>query len=840
MDADTLKFEDVFDLEELQALQDSFAEATGVASLITRPDGTPITRPSNFCRLCSEVIRSTEQGLANCMQSDSMLGSPSKDGALILPCLSGGLWDGGTGIFLGRRHVGNWLIGQVLGEGHDTEAMLAYAREIGADEETFREALGEVTVMPLERLHAVGRALCRLAGQISRQAYQNALQRDLIQELEVAREALAASEERYALVVRGANDGIWDWDLDRDSVYYSPRYKAMLGYEDHEFDNDKSEWLSRIHPEDRAHALEANNSCRDGEVDQFEVEYRLRHRDGSWRWVLGKGASRRNEDGRPHRLGGTHTDITDRKLVEEDLANNKKLLEAVIEQSPIAMMVLTAADNVVRYQNSACRELFMLDDEPRFVGHGIWDIERTWQGYSLTGELLDDADLPSVRALGGKVTRGREVRVVRKDGAERYAAMYGTPVWGAGGELMATLAVYQDITSRKLAETELLSLRNYLASIVDSMPSVLIGTDRNLTVTQWNRAAGRWTGLPGSKALGKLLSEVNFLPGDLLREIARAVFWRERLERRRVLLQRGSERCHVDLMVFPLEEDKAGGAVLRLDDVSESVRIEHIMVQTEKMMSVGGLAAGMAHEINNPLGGILQGAQNILRRLDPDLPANQEAAGRLGLDFAAMGEYFRERSITRFLDGIQDSGRRAAGIIQNMLSFSRQSGARRAPCDLCALLDRTVELASSDYDLRRNYDFKKVDIVRRYAPDLPKIPVEEMEIEQVVLNLLKNAAQAMTEGPKADGRPRIILRALSDEGGVRLEVEDNGPGLSEEMRARIFEPFFTTKEPGVGTGLGLSVSYFIITQRHGGRIFAEPAPGGGARFVIRLPPDGGE
>jgi len=128
--------------------------------------------------------------------------------------------------------------------------------------------------------------------------------------------ALSESEERYGLVVRGANDGIWDWDLVTDSVYFSPRYKEILGYKDHEFPNIAASWKDRIHPDDLDHTMAMNQKCIKGEVDQFEVEYRMHHKNHSYRWVLGRGASVKDKDGKVYRLAGTHTDITARKLHE--------------------------------------------------------------------------------------------------------------------------------------------------------------------------------------------------------------------------------------------------------------------------------------------------------------------------------------------------------------------------------------------------------------------------------------------------------------------------------------------------------------------------------------------
>lgn len=181
-DSSDIQFSDLFDLGELQQIQDAFAEATGVASIITTTEGIPVTRPSNFCRLCSDIIRKSEKGLANCIKSDMELGRCNPTGPIVQPCMSGGLWDGGASITVGGRHVANWLIGQVRNEAQDEAEMLEYADKIGVDRELFRGALAEVPTMSKERFDKVALALFLLANELSLKAYQNILQARFIAE----------------------------------------------------------------------------------------------------------------------------------------------------------------------------------------------------------------------------------------------------------------------------------------------------------------------------------------------------------------------------------------------------------------------------------------------------------------------------------------------------------------------------------------------------------------------------------------------------------------------------------------------------------------------------------
>ncbi|OPZ60904.1 MAG: Sporulation kinase A [Deltaproteobacteria bacterium ADurb.Bin510] len=293
------------------------------------------------------------------------------------------------------------------------------------------------------------------------------------------------------------------------------------------------------------------------------------------------------------------------------------------------------------------------------------------------------------------------------------------------------------------------------------------------------------------------------------------------------------EIVYNDITIFPLIANGIAGAVIRIDDVTERVKIEEMIVQSEKMLSVGGLAAGMAHEINNPLAGILQNIQVIRSRLSPDLPKNVRVADECGLSFESLNCYLENREIWSMIDAIMESGSRASKIVNNMLSFSRKSGSAFVAHDLRELMDQTIELAASDYDLKKRYDFKRINIVREYDDDLRPVECEAGQIQQVFLNILKNGAQAMAGLEQRE--PRFTIRLKQEAQSVRIEIEDNGPGMDEKTLKRIFEPFYTTKAVGAGTGLGLSVSYFIITENHGGSLTALSGPEQGTRFLIQLP-----
>jgi len=392
-----------------------------------------------------------------------------------------------------------------------------------------------------------------------------------------------------------------------------------------------------------------------------------------------------------------------------------------------------------------------------------------------------------------------------------------------------------EVQVRSKIEKKLTGFQNYLNSIIDSMPSALIALDEQLYVTQWNHEATVLSGTPLDEALNQPIF-LAFAPlKPYLPQLKESVEKHRVAKIERVTWAKDDEPRHYALTFYPLTGGGGRGVVIRIDDITQRLSLEEMMVQSEKMLSVGGLAAGMAHEINNPLGAILHNVQNIRRRLSPELARNQEQASELGIDLATVNRYLHNREVPQLLDGIQQAGARAAKIVTHMLSFSRRSDRQLAPCDLPALIDQALEIASNDFDLSIGFDFKGQAIVRQFDPNLGPVPCTANELEQVLLNLLKNAAQAIHQRPQASEPGRIVLRTRLNPPWAEIQVEDNGVGMPETVRKRTFEPFFTTKEIGQGTGLGLSVSYFIITNNHKGQMEVHSTPGQGTCFTLRLP-----
>lgn len=471
-----------------------------------------------------------------------------------------------------------------------------------------------------------------------------------------------------------------------------------------------------------------------------------------------------------------------------------------------------------------------------------WDLDKNEQDFIRINNLLKRVAAEPSEKLTHLSAIQHTAQLIRrinwKNEARRMSFIenrnYITATAFFSGKILNLLDEIAD-HSQKLAQSrkEYRDLVQTVRSIIDSMPSVIIGLDNQSKITHFNTTAQEMAVIPISKIEGAEIEEAFPVLSKYTFSIAQAMESGTPVTdlRTQGLTGPGS---HQDVIIYPLH-DGMKGAVIRVDDATQRVKIDERMIQTEKMMSIGGLAAGMAHEINNPLGGILQGIQNIIRRISPDLPANLKAAEKAGCSIESIANYMEDRKIIRTLNGITDSGVRAASIVSGMLEFSRKSDSKKAPGDLRQIMNKASTLATQDYNPQKGYDFKKITILKDYDDNLKMVPCTSTEIEQVFLNLLRNSAQAMMDWTEMNKKPAISIEIRNEQDMVRCTVSDNGPGMDEATRKRVFEPFYTTKAPGSGTGLGLSVSYFIITQNHQGIFQVDSTPGKGTTFTIKIP-----
>jgi len=435
-------------------------------------------------------------------------------------------------------------------------------------------------------------------------------------------------------------------------------------------------------------------------------------------------------------------------------------------------------------------------------------------------------DNPDVMGSLQKALGGESVRYTTTIRG-RHAAIMSSPSFDDAGRVTAVWGVATDVTDR--TDTE----QRFRVLFDTARDSILVL--RNGLIVECNPWTQTLSGYCREEILGK--SPADFSPSvqpageTTARVMARAIHAPQTFEW--MLRHKNGTLVPLEVSLTPLPS--AGGNLLLAisRDVTERKNLQEAMLRTEKMATLGSLAAGMAHEINNPLSIILQAAQGTIRRLDPDASQNVEAAARFGVDLGAVAAYMEDRNILRYLAGIREAGERAAAIVHGMLGFSRKNAQDKEMVDVAALVTDSLALAAQEYALARGDEFTRIAIVTDLAPDLPRAPCAPAQIRQVLLNLLRNAAQALGAARTPD--PAITVSARLEQDHAVIEVADNGPGIPPEYADKVFEPFFTTKKPGEGTGLGLAVSYFLVVENHGGRLEAISRPGAGAVFTLRLP-----
>ncbi len=350
---------------------------------------------------------------------------------------------------------------------------------------------------------------------------------------------------------------------------------------------------------------------------------------------------------------------------------------------------------------------------------------------------------------------------------------------------------------------ELQELKEYNENILESMDSGILVLDLEGRVARWNRALESLYGRPRAEALGCRLDEI--FPEAFMEALRGSLVLGAQEEIANIYklhlptTDGRSLRVNVSIAPFQLGSGERQGTVVIVDDVTARIRLEEQLQHSEKMASIGLLAAGVAHEVNTPLAGISSYTQMLREQVpheDPRAP---------------------------LLEKIEKQTFRAAKIINNLLNFSRSTSAEFEVLDLNKLVLDVLSL------IEHQLEGAHIRVRREMATELPPIRGNENRLQQVFFNLILNARDAMPRG----GWLTLLTRA--DEDAVVVEVSDTGEGIKREDIRRIYDPFFTTKGIGRGTGLGLSVSYGIL-QEHGGAIFVDSTPGKGTTFQVALPP----
>ena len=628
-----------------------------------------------------------------------------------------------------------------------------------------------------------------------------------ITERNQAEAALRESEERWQFALEGAGDGLWDWDPTTNAVFFSRQWKAMLGFKDHEISNKLEEWDKRLHPDDRERCYADLNRHLSGETTTYTNEHRLLCKDGSYKWILDRGkVMSRTPKGQPQRVIGIHTDITERKHIDEALRENEQKYRTLIEGLPDIVMRFDRRGRHLFVSENISRVLDIPAD--RFTGKTHREL-----GFSeLQCRFWEDA-LQKVFSNG--TAHETEFTFESKKGAMVFNWRL-QPELNLRGEVASVLSIARDITKYRQAEQNYHMLFQEMLSGF-AQHEIIVNDEgqpvdyRYLTV---NPAFEKMTGLKADDLIGKTVLEV--MPDTEPYWIK--TFGQVALTGTPTTIENYSAEIQKHFHVSAFRPAPRQFACI-VRDITAQKKLEAQIRQTEKMESIGRLAGGIAHDFNNMLSVILGHAQNLLEEAGSDMKT------RLALE------------------AIEQAAQRSAELTSQLLGFARKQIVSPRILDLNGSVEKMIRM------LRRIVG-ENIALSWRPGPDLWPVKIDPSQLDQILVNLVSNARSAVSGKGKIiittvnasldasymDGRPGLISGEY-----VLLAVSDNGCGMDREMQRQIFDPFFTTREVGQGTGMGLATVYGIVKQNKG-FIYVDSEPGTGTVFTVYLPrqtqPDG--
>jgi len=477
---------------------------------------------------------------------------------------------------------------------------------------------------------------------------------------------------------------------------------------------------------------------------------------------------------------------------------------------------------------------------------------------SMPRDLLDAvmlADRARVQEYAQKCQRGEAVpeqckvglctddgRLVTVEMKPRLITYQGQP---------ATLIIMRDITAHHQAEEALREAHQRMAQVLAAIPSILIGIDMDTKITWWNTTAEQTFGVAPSQVVGRPLQECA-IPWDAQAIMNGLATCRSTQARVRV----DDVRFHppgrkegflgLSLTLMQSASGEAAGILLLGANITKRKLMQSQLAQAQKLESIGQLAAGIAHEINTPIQYIgdnmlfLQESFHDLSTLLEHYAALYQMCrdgapmasvlGQIETTTAAIDVAYLTAEIPTAIQQSLEGVERVATIVRAMKEFSHPGTKEKVSVDLNKAIESTITVARNEWKY-------VAQMVTDLAPDLPLVPCVPGELNQVILNILVNAAHALGDGG-GDGAPEkgtITVSTRQGGDGVEIRIADTGPGIPEAIRDKIFDPFFTTKEVGKGTGQGLAIAHTVVVEQHGGQLTFETAEGEGTTFIIRLP-----
>lgn len=788
-------FEQLFDIDELQKLQDQFAIAFGVASVITTPDGDFLTKPSNFSYLCERIIRCTEKGLINCKHSDSIIGRQNPEGPIVQQCLSGGLWDAGASITVGGRHVANWLVGQVRNLHYDENKIIKYAREIGADLTEFIRAYFEIPSMSIEQFQRIADLLFTMAGQLSEKAYQNVQKARLIQEKTLVNNALLESEERNNAFINANTDMLFVKD---ENFRYMMANDAMADF----FNNTKEELLAKTDQELAQYSLIYPCISSDQKALESSSIIIVEERFGDRIFEVTKFPLNLKDNKKG--IGGIMRDITARKVAVEALNAERTLLRTMIDNLPVSIYV----------KNVECRKIVS----------NITDVEKL--GFSSESEVLGKTDLELFKDQDGFQSYNDDLMVIKcgkaiinkeenfpnQFGGRRWTLTSKIPLFDQQGTIVGLVGIGRDITEQRLANETI----QKLSKGIEQSPSTIVVTDAMGNIEYANPRFFEITGYTPEETIGqnpRILKSGEMSPEsykNMWKTISSGEVWRGEFHNRKKNGELFWESATITCIKN--ERGEITNYIAIKEDVSERKQMEADLIvakeraeESDRLKSA--FLANMSHEIRTPLNSII-GFSELLAYSD-----------------------FDDQQKKNFVEQIIRNGNNLLNIINDIVDISKiEAGEITIRLTSIPVFEfiQDIRLMFSHRIELRGLQFR-IDLPERTRNCL--IYADYERLKQVFSNLIGNALKFT-----ADGFIEIGCRQLNK--NLEFRVSDTGIGIAPEHHVQIFDRFrqveTSYKRKYGGNGLGLAITKNLV-ELMGGRIWLESDAGKGSTFFFTIP-----
>ncbi|MBI4830907.1 MAG: PAS domain S-box protein [Candidatus Lindowbacteria bacterium] len=557
------------------------------------------------------------------------------------------------------------------------------------------------------------------------------------------------------------------------------------------------DWMGKsfapiVHPDDLPLAVSKFEEGRRG-LPRREYKVRIKNAEGEIRLLLVLAHTIWNDQ----QFAGSliiASDVTEQQRLEQTVKEARDHLANIIENAGDAIVTLDSRGDIV-YWNKSAELMFHFVESETF--------RRSLQTFI-------SSDPPRLAELLERVVRGETVRDVefecrRHEGKPFDALFTCSPIRDVSGGVIGISCFAKDITERRRLEHRLKADKQFIDQLIENANTLIGAANEKGKLVIFNRQFEEATGFRKAEVLGKD-------PYDLLVPEEFRKSMRERLGKVResgplldfevpILTKQGKVLTVVwNVAAIDLPSGNAA-TVLVGQDVTEQKRMHEELVQSKKLASIGELVSGVAHELNNPLT-VVMGYSQLLT-----------AERRIAEKHQAMAQK------------ILDAATRSKRIVENLLAFARKKKLEKHEVNVNEVLENTLSLRE------HNFTVNNVKVVRKYDEKMPPTYADGGQLQQVFLNLINNAFDAMYEAHQGG---TLEVRTYRREKELNIEIIDDGPGIPEAIQEKIFDPFFTTKEVGKGTGLGMSLSYGIVKE-HGGRIYFDKTYCGGAKFVIALP-----